>query len=281
MTVRIADYARFSNDELQDERSIPGQQRICRDKAERIAPGAGDSIKHFTDAGISGASMIGRPGIQALLRAADAGEFDLVIAESLDRLSRNQADIARIYQLLTHAGVRVVTVEEDEIDEMKIGFKGTMSALFLKGLALKTRRGLLEQVVGGKMAGGLSYGYRVKSVGEWEIVPEEAAVVVRIVRLYAVGASPLAIAKRLNAEGVPGPDNCAWSPSTIIGHAGRLTGILRNELYVGVYVWPKQRFSKNPRTGKRVSRLWLTASAADMLDPIFACPMLPMSYGRK
>ena len=253
MTLRIADYARFSNDDLQDERSIPDQQRLCRTKAERLAPGAG-SIRHFVDAGISGASMIGRPGLQDLLLAAAAGEIDLVIAESLDRLSRNQADIAQIYQLLTHAEVRLVTVEEDDIDEMKIGFKGTMNALFLKGLALKTRRGLLGQVERGKMAGGLSYGYRVASRGVWEVVPEQAAVVLRIMRLYAAGVSPEAIAKRLNAEGIAGPHNCPWSPSTIHGHVGRGTGILNNELYVGVYVWPKQRFSKNPSTGKRVAR---------------------------
>jgi hypothetical protein len=167
---------------------------------------------------------------------------------------QHQADIAGIYQLLDYAGVRLVTVEEGEIDEMKIGFKGTMNALVLKALALKTRRGLRGQVERGKMAGGLSYGNRVASRGVWEIVPEQAAVVLRIFRLYAPRISPVAIAKQLNAEGIPGPDGCAWSPSTIHGHMGRGTGILNNEMYVGVYVWPKQRFRKNPRTGKRIAR---------------------------
>jgi DNA invertase Pin-like site-specific DNA recombinase len=37
-----------------------------------------------------------------------------VVAESLDRLSRNQADIATIYQLLTFHGVRLVTCEEGD-----------------------------------------------------------------------------------------------------------------------------------------------------------------------
>ncbi len=254
MTLRIADYARFSDDELQDPRSIADQQRLCLAKAERLVPGTG-SLRHFADAGISGASMIGRSGLQALLRAVANDEIDIVVAESLDRLSRNQSDIARIYQLLTYAGVRLVTIEEDEIDEMKIGFKGTMNALFLKGLALKTRRGLLGQVERGRMAGGLSFGYRVRSLGEWEVIPEEAAIVLRIMQLYADGVSPVTIAKLLNAEGIPGPGGFAWSPSTIHGHVGRGTGILNNELYVGVYVWPKQRFVKNPETGKRVARV--------------------------
>jgi hypothetical protein len=32
------------------------------------------------------------------------------------------------------------------------------------------------------MAGGLGYGYRVRSLGEWEMIPEEAAVMVHIMR---------------------------------------------------------------------------------------------------
>lgn len=39
------------------------------------------------------------------------------------------------------------------------------------------------------------------------------------------------------------------------GHASRGTGILNNEAYVGRNVWNRQRYVKNPATGKRVSRL--------------------------
>ncbi|MEX2272564.1 MAG: recombinase family protein [Vicinamibacterales bacterium] len=249
------DYARYSSEELQDERSILDQQRGNEAKRARDVPEAEPIARHFEDAGISGASMINRPGLQALLRSAARGEFQIVIAESLDRLSRDQADAANIFKLLSFHGVRLITSEEGEIDEMVIGFKGTMSAMFLKGLAAKTRRGLLGQVERGFMAGGLSYGYRVTEVGTWAVVPEQAAVIVRICSLYADGVSPLLIAKRLNTEGVPGPHGCPWSPSTIHGHARRGTGILNNELYVGRMVWPRQRFVKDPRTGRRVARL--------------------------
>ena len=39
------------------------------------------------------------------------------------------------------------------------------------------------------------------------------------------------------------------------GHAKRGTGLLNNELYVGRLVWNRQRFMKNPDTGKRVARV--------------------------
>lgn len=69
------------------------------------------------------------------------------------------------------------------------------------------------------------------------------------------GVSPKAIAKSLNAEGIAGPRGVAWSPSTIHGHASRGTGVLNNELYVGRLIWNRQRFVKDPDTGKRLARL--------------------------
>jgi site-specific DNA recombinase len=53
---------------------------------------------------------------------------------------------------------------------------------------------------------------------------------------------------------VPGPFGKAWGDTTIRGHACRGNGILNNELYVGRLVWNRQRFIKDPSTGKRVSR---------------------------
>jgi DNA invertase Pin-like site-specific DNA recombinase len=42
-----------------------------------------------------------------LLDGAKQGGFDVVVAEALDRVSRDQEDIAAIYKRLTHANVRI------------------------------------------------------------------------------------------------------------------------------------------------------------------------------
>ena len=63
----------------------------------------------------------------------------------------------------------------------------------------------------------------------------------RIFEDYAVGVSPRAIAKTLNAEGMPGPSGRTWGPSTIHGNRQRGTGILNNELYIGRLVWNRLR----------------------------------------
>jgi site-specific DNA recombinase len=252
-------YARYSSD-LQREASIEDQNRICRERAAR----EGWSVyKCYSDRGISGASLI-RPGIQKLLQDAQAGRFAIVVTESLDRLSRDQEDIAHIFKRINFAGGRIVTVSEGEINELHIGLKGTMGALYLKDLADKTRRGLRGRVEAGKSGGGNSYGYDVvcgigpdgqKLTGERRINAQQAAVVRRIFEDYAAGVSPRAIAKSLNAEGVPGPSGRTWGPSTIHGNRQRGTGILNNELYIGRLVWNRLRYVKDPETGKRVSRL--------------------------
>jgi site-specific DNA recombinase len=264
MTVAI--YARYSSDNQRDA-SISDQLRICREFAARQG---WTVIQEFTDHAISGATLL-RPGFQALMRDALSRRFDVVLAESLDRFSRDQEDTAGLFKRLTFAGVSIVTLAEGDITHLHTGFKGTMNALFLKDLAEKTHRGLRGRVESGKAGGGLCYGYRVvKSLtggtvttGEREIEPGEAAIVERIFREYVAGIAPKAIAKRLNQDGIAGPFGGTWSPSTIHGNPKRGTGILNNELYIGRLIWNRLRYVKNPDTGKRISRLntkagWIT-----------------------
>ena len=257
---RAVIYARYSSD-LQSAASIDDQVRLCRERAQNDGFTVGEI---FTDYAISGGNLSNRPGMLSLLEAARRDGFDVLIAEALDRISRDQEDIAAIYKRLSHADVRIVTLSEGEINELHVGLKGTMNALFLKDLAIKTRRGQRGRVEAGKIPGGNSYGYRIVrrilddgavSTGEREIEPDEAAIVRRIFTEYAQGQPPRLIAGRLNAEGVPAPRGGQWNASTINGSRQRRNGILNNELYLGRITYNRQRFVKDPETGKRISRL--------------------------
>jgi hypothetical protein len=109
----------------------------------------------------------------------------------------------------------------------------------------------------------------VAATGDREILPSEAEVIRRIFRDYSAGMSPKANAKRLNAEGCPGPAGARWNPSTVHGNPARGTGILNNELYVGRLVWNRLRYVKDPDTGKRVSRPnppsdWVTTAVPEL-----------------
>jgi site-specific DNA recombinase len=268
--MKAALYARYSSDNQRDA-SIEDQLRICRARAEREGWTIIDS---YTDRAISGASLL-RPGVQELISDALKGRFDVILAESLDRLSRDQEDIAGFYKRMRFAGVSIVTLSEGEVSELHIGLKGTMGALFLKDLADKTRRGLRGRVEKGRSGGGLCYGYDVIRTadpddrGEREINPAEANVVRRIFRDYLSGQSSRTIAMTLNREGISGPQGKEWGPSTIHGNPKRGTGILNNELYIGRLVWNRLRYMKDPDTGKRVSRPnpeseWVVQEVADL-----------------
>jgi site-specific DNA recombinase len=256
---RAVIYARYSS-ELQSETSVDDQVRLCRNLIEHH----GWAYLHaYADRALSGASTL-RPGYQKLLEDARACRFDVVVAEALDRLSRDQADTANFYKHLTFQGIRIVTLAEGEISELHVGLKGTMNAIFLKDLAHKTRRGLRGRVELGRSGGGLCYGYDVvcETTADGRLHPgarridaAQAEVVRKIFDAFALGRSPRRIAFELNRAGVPGPSNSGWGTSTINGNAARGTGILNNELYIGRLIWNRLRYLKDPMTGKRVSRL--------------------------
>ncbi len=271
--MRAVIYARYSSKNQRDA-SIEDQVRLCRKHVDQ----QGWTYLHaYTDRAVSGASTL-RSGYQQLLEDARRDTFDVVVAEALDRLSRDLEDVAALFKLLNFAGVRLVTVTEGEISELHVGLKGTMNALYLKDLAQKTHRGLEGRIRQGRSAGGRAYGYEVvrefNAKGEpirggRRINEAQAAVVRRIFQSYAVGTSPRAIAHQLNGEGTEGPHGRPWSPSTIYGNWRRGNGILNNELYVGRLVWNRQRYPKDPKTGKRIARhnppeSWVTEEVPDL-----------------
>ena len=272
--MKVAIYARYSSDN-QRVASIADQFRVCRMHAEKQG---WTIVERYSDQAISGSTLILRPGIQALVNDALRGCFQFVVAEALDRLSRDQEDIAGLYKRLRFAGVQMVTLAEGDISELHVGLKGTMNALFLKDLADKTRRGLRGRVEEGKSGGGNSYGYDVVKQfasngepirGDRTINETEAEIVRRIFREYAAGKSGKRIAAALNRDGIRAPGGGDWGFSTINGNSKRGNGILNNEVYVGRLVWNRQRFLKDPDTGKRVSRLnppeeWIVKEAPDL-----------------
>jgi len=225
---RVALYARYSSDN-QSEASIEDQLRLYKERASKEE---WTLTQCYSDRAVSGASLM-RSGVQSLIADALAGKFDIILAEALDRLSRDQEDIAGIYKRMEFAGVRIITLSEGEINQLHVGLKGTMNALFLKDLADKTRRGLRGRVEAGKSGGGNSYGYDViKSfddngkalTGDRRVNKAEARIIRRIFTDFADGKSPRAIAHALNEVGIAGPRSKSWTGSTIRGHNRRGDG---------------------------------------------------------
>ena len=126
--MKVAIYARYSSDNQRDA-SIADQLRVCREFASRQGWTVVDA---FTDHAVSGAPLL-RSGFQTLMRDALNGRFDVVLAEALDRFSRDQEDTAGLFKRLTFAGVNIVTLAEGDITHLHVGLKGTMNALLFEG----------------------------------------------------------------------------------------------------------------------------------------------------
>jgi site-specific DNA recombinase len=265
--IKAAIYARFSSD-LQSDRSIEDQLVLCREFAQRNAMTV---VASFEDRARSGASILGRDGLLSLMEHSRAAEFDTVVVEALDRLSRDQEDLAGIYKRLSFAGIKIIAVHEGQADQMQIGIRGLVGALFLQDLSHKVRRGMAGVTRDGRHAGGRAYGYRPVpgSPGELTIVPDEAQVVRRIFAEFVGGATPRQIVAGLNADRIAAPRGAYWSSGVLNGNKKRGHGILLNPLYAGTIVWNRVRMIKDPSTGRRVSRVnaesdWQRADAPQL-----------------
>ncbi|MEQ9190988.1 MAG: recombinase family protein [Alphaproteobacteria bacterium] len=249
--MRAAIYARYSSDN-QKEASIDDQVEVCRRYAKRSSWAV---TKVYQDKAQSGGSAF-RNGYQQLLADLDSDHFDIVICEALDRLSRKVGDLANLHDRLEFRGIGLHACNLGQVTTMHIGLMGTMAQLYLSDLKEKTKRGQLGRALAGKIPGGKAFGYDLVAdqSGERGINVSEAATVRRIFRDYAAGQSPRSIARKLNAEGVPGPEGRTWIDTTIRGQVERGTGILNNSLYVGRIEWNRCSYVKNPQTGKRVAR---------------------------
>jgi DNA invertase Pin-like site-specific DNA recombinase len=101
---------RYSSENQRDA-SIADQFRVCREFAQRQG---WHVAAEFSDHAVSGATIM-RPGFQAMMREALQKKVDIVMAEALDRFSRDQEDTAGLFKRLTFAGVNIVTLAEGDI----------------------------------------------------------------------------------------------------------------------------------------------------------------------
>ena len=272
--MRCAIYARYSSD-LQRESSVEDQIRKCRDYARAQGWIVLDDYI-LNDSAISGAALAPRKALNALISAATSKlrPFDRILVDDTSRLARNVADALNMVERLRFYGVGVTFVSQG-IDTLQksarplMALHGMMDEQLLVGLADKVHRGQEGRVLKGLNPGGKCYGYinvpiedptRQGKYGRpaiagvmLKIHPEQSRIVLRIFEMAARGCGLAQISKTLNAEGVPAPQPPktrsmrAWCPSAI-------RVILRNERYRGVQVWNRTQKTRNPETGRKVSK---------------------------
>ena len=224
----------------------------------------------YTDAAVSGASIQGRRGIQALLAAAATTPppFDVVLVDDSSRIARDLPDALHVLRLLTFFGVRAIYISQQidsasEQAETLLTVHGLVDGLYLQEMAKKIKRGLAGQLQRGFHTGGRTYGYRTVPVPDpsgkhdangpvplgkrLEIDEAEARIIVQVFEWYANGVGIPHIVDRLVAERISSPRGRRWSDK----HVRRILG---NERYRGLQIWGQGRAEQRPGTNQRVWR---------------------------
>jgi len=164
---------------------------------------------------------------------------------------------------------------ESAIDKVMLSLTGFAAEVEREKAGQRTHDAMLRKAKALHVTGGKVYGYdnvevlaeapdaegrRVRLHVTRRINPVQAAVVVRIFKLYTHGLGFTRIAKTLNAEHVPAPRGKGWAGSG-------LREMLYRELYRGVVVWNRSQRIVRGGTKKQRQRPkddWVTVSAPQL-----------------
>jgi DNA invertase Pin-like site-specific DNA recombinase len=178
---RVAIYLRVST----SKQETSNQRR----ELEAVAARSGwQIVKVFQDAGISGAKgRDKRPGLDALLKAVNGKEFDMVAAWSVDRLGRSLTDLLGILQALHDKGVDLF-LHQQGLDTSTSAGRAMFQML---GVFAEFERGIIRERVNAGLARARANGTKL---GRRPVKP---AVEARIRQLRARGDGILKIGKKL------------------------------------------------------------------------------------
>ncbi|MDP9358529.1 MAG: recombinase family protein [Chloroflexota bacterium] len=218
---RAAIYCRVSSAGQEDNSSLETQEAACR----AYAAERGWVVVKVCREVHTGAELFGRPQLTRLREVIRAGEADILLCHALDRLSRKQTHVAIVAEECESADGRLAFVTEDfeqgPVGTFIRGAKAFAAELEREKILERTMRGRRRRVEGGRPLPGLKplYGYRWsdETRSRLELDPVTAAVVQRIFRDVAAGATIRAIARALAADGVPTPTGRVglWGVSTV------------------------------------------------------------------
>ena len=228
-------YARYSS---AGQRDVSIEQQLADIRA--FAHREGFTIVHeYADHARSGfKNTSARAAFQSMIRAAESGSFDTIIAWKVDRFGRNREDSAIYKGKLRRFGVRVLYAMEP-IPEGSAGvlLEGMLEATaewYSRQLSENVTRGMTDNAHRCLYNGTRILGYVRGPDGRYQIQAEEAALVRNIFDLYCAGYSAVRIANRLNASGLHTALGRPWNFKAVLS-------IVSNERYTGVYIWGSVR----------------------------------------
>ena len=158
------------------------------------------------DAGLSGSSLAGRPGLEQVLKLVSSHEADGLVVAKLDRLSRSLLDFSQLMERSRREGWSIVALDLG-VDTSTP--QGELMAAVLATFAQFERRLIGQRTKSAldvKRAQGVTLGRRRTITDE---------VYRRMLELRSKDLSYRAIADVFNTEAIPTGQGGRWHPATI------------------------------------------------------------------
>ena len=219
--------------------STPGQAErgySLREQAERLHAYAGatglEVLETVEDAGVSGAAF-DRPGLNRVRQLVSEGGVSTVLATERDRFAREPAYLYLLKREFEEYGTSLYALngatDDSPVGELTEGMLDQIAKFFRATFAAKSRENKLRKAREGKASGSGTppYGFRY-SEDRRSLVVDEArmAVVRRMFRMVADGATLHSVKKTFEEEGVPTPGGGErWHPVS-------MARMIRNDAYL-------------------------------------------------
>ena len=242
MTSAIA-YCRISLDQAGEGAGVARQQQDAKALAEVRG---WEIVDVIVENDTSAAGRKARPGFERLMLAVEDGSTNVVIAWSLDRLTRNRHDTVRLIEACQQHGVTIALVRGSDMDMSTPS--GRMVADILASVARQEieqksdrqkRAHLQAAEQGRRVSGARPFGYKTDGVTVRE---PEAQAVRDAYQLLLDGVSLGQIARRWNAAGLYTPQGShLWTGATVgtCLRKPRNAGLrAHNGEIIGEAVWP-------------------------------------------
>jgi len=253
--VKVALYTRVSTTMQANEGVSLSQQeemlkKYCEEHNYEI-------VKIYSDKGISGKDIKGRPAMKQLLMDATKKDFDLVMSWKLSRISRSVKDVLEIFDTFERNNIKYKSLTENFETETPSG----RMVFQIMAVVNEMERNQISDNVSGAMSylasqgyylGGCApLGYDLKSNHSGDrrtsslVINEQEAMTIRLIfDLYTKGWGYKRIANHINAMGMKSKKGHHLAISTI-------RDILTNPIYVGLLRYNNYtNWSKKRRKGK-------------------------------
>ena len=232
---RVAAYARVSSGKDAMLHSLSAQVSYYSNLIQNHS--GWQYVGVYADEALTGTKE-NRENFQRLLTDCRSGKVDMIITKSISRFARNTVTLLETVRELKNMGVDVF-FEEQNIHSLSAD--GELMLTILASYAQEESLSASENqkwrirrnFENGMPWNGTMLGYRYEE-GTLVVEPAEAEIVSRIFTEYLGGSGMTAIAKRLNADGIPTRFGNDWGKTSV----GK---VLQNYAYTGNLLLQKYR----------------------------------------